>query len=97
MKISPSLFELKKKMPSDELGFNCSCVVCEWSEGTKDYEYSRSELYDHFKTARHISNWQRWMLYLQDQDIGADYVKDWLKQHKLLSLHQHAISSSLKL
>jgi hypothetical protein len=84
---------LKTKMEKS----TSTCIVCEWAEGTKEFEYQRSELFEHFKTERHLNNWQRWIFYLHSQDIGADYVKDWLQQHQLLSLHQRAISSTMQM
>ncbi|KAA8917364.1 hypothetical protein TRICI_000476 [Trichomonascus ciferrii] len=74
-----------------------TCIVCEWAEGTEGFEYQRGELFEHFKSERHLNNWQRWVTYLHSQDIGADYVKDWLQQHQLLSLHQRAINSTMQM
>jgi hypothetical protein len=76
-------------------GNGYQCIVCEWSEGRgpRRQKYHRSELYEHFRSARHLSNWHRWLIYYQSQDIGGDYVEDWLQQHQLLSLHRSAVSN----
>jgi hypothetical protein len=72
-----------------------TCVVCEWSESHKKSQlYPRNEIYNHFKTSRHLQNWNTWCNYCQEQRLTDDYIEDWLQQHQLLTLHRSAIADA---
>lgn len=73
------------------------CIVCEWSEGRRrNKTYPRQQLYEHFRTPKHLTNWQRWLFYCREQELGGDYIEDWLQQHQLLSLHRSAVANPIR-